>query len=45
MAEVSFQTGSLAEDFCALVRAKNMVVSFSTLSTHAGNGAVGPEKA
>lgn len=33
--KVSFQTGSLADDFCALVRAKNMVVSFSTLSTRA----------
>ncbi|CAK9012403.1 unnamed protein product [Durusdinium trenchii] len=32
---VTFQTSSLAEDFCALVKSRNMVVSFSTLSNAA----------
>lgn len=33
--KVTIQASSLAEDFCALVRARNMVVSFSTLSNAA----------
>eukprot|EP00438_Fugacium_kawagutii_P013169 Skav223275 [mRNA] locus=scaffold3424:196306:197550:+ [translate_table: standard] len=33
--KVTIQAGSLADDFCALVRARNMVVSFSTLSNAA----------
>eukprot|EP00441_Pelagodinium_beii_P012576 CAMPEP_0197684982 /NCGR_PEP_ID=MMETSP1338-20131121/100264_1 /TAXON_ID=43686 ORGANISM="Pelagodinium beii, Strain RCC1491" /NCGR_SAMPLE_ID=MMETSP1338 /ASSEMBLY_ACC=CAM_ASM_000754 /LENGTH=118 /DNA_ID=CAMNT_0043266761 /DNA_START=135 /DNA_END=487 /DNA_ORIENTATION=- len=33
--EVTVQAGSLLEDFCALVRAENLVLSFSTLGDNA----------
>lgn len=33
--KVTIQASSLAEDFCALVKSQNMVVSFSTLSNAA----------